>query len=61
MLRNCPHCGGLLKKEKELRKTNCAICDKEFTFKRTGAVYCSNACKVKAYKRQKTLLSPRID
>jgi len=32
------------------RRTSCSVCGKAFTPARAGAMYCSNACKQKAYR-----------
>jgi hypothetical protein len=43
---------------------NCTVCDKEFTTKNDKGIYCSNSCRVKAYrirtKEEKQVLEKNI-
>ena len=59
----CYHCqqgnvGAMyVKRRKSLKKrenTVCKSCGTTFTPKRSGAVYCSNACRQKAYRERVT-------
>lgn len=48
LMKRCPKCGTRLRSV----KTKCEECGREF-FGVRGAIYCSNACKVKAYRKRK--------
>lgn len=44
------------KQRKALEKEKiCSICGKQFTAKKRDAMYCSDACKQKAYRQRKVL------
>lgn len=46
------------KKHDEKLKKVCPICNTAFTSKRKDALYCSNACKQKAYRKKNLDCTP---